>query len=244
VPAHRNHLGAACLNRGHALLAANDFVGAIASFQQAIAQLRELPLDENPAYRLNLAGAWTNLAHTELSTSPERARTHAETALDVVATVDRTHLMFADMSLRARRALVMAIGAMLKPETTTALVSDATDVIDDGLALAREWEKRGTSNLRPLALRLFRLGAQLYRLHQPQFLAEFLLENLDPEVAGAGFSGDAEFHAVADEALLTALADFQRPQIFIAGTPHSDRVVSIVSALRSAQQRLANFSSA
>src|SRR5262249_9738077 len=52
-----NHLGAAWLNRGHAQLLTGDFPAAAASFEHAIPLLQQLPLEANPAYRLNLAGA-------------------------------------------------------------------------------------------------------------------------------------------------------------------------------------------
>jgi tetratricopeptide (TPR) repeat protein len=239
---HRNHLGAAWLNRGHAALGTADVDAAIASFQEAITHLTELPLDENPAYRLNLAGAWANLAHTQLATDPSAAKEDAEMALHLVDSAESSVLAFADMSLRARRALAMAMGQVLAAsrneiELATDIASKASDVIDDGLALAREWERRGTSHLRPLALRLFRLGAHLYRVHQPQFVAEFVLENLDPAIP-APFSGDAEFLAVADEVLTGCLAELQRPRLLIAGSPNSARLLETAQSLRDAQQRL------
>jgi tetratricopeptide (TPR) repeat protein len=249
VAAHRNHLGAACLNRGHVLITTDDSPAAIASFERAIAHLAILPLDENPAYRLNLAGAWINLAHSKLRNSPSQARSDAQTALGLVGALAAVEMVFAEMSLRARRTAVTALGqllvaAELADRPTTALATEASDMIDEGLALARDWESRGTPHLRPLAVRLFRLGAQLYRIHQPHFLAEFLLENLDPAFAGATFAHDPGFRAVADEALLLALADLQRPQLLVAGTPESERVVATARDLRAAQQRIFDFSRA
>jgi tetratricopeptide (TPR) repeat protein len=249
TPLHRNHLGAALLNRGHAQLVAGDSSATIASFEQAIACLAELPLDDHPAYRLNLAGAWANLAHVELEASPGRARIDAQTALGLVAGGASTDLAFAEMSLRARRALVSALGKLLVAaevarEPITGLASEAGDAIDDGLALARQWEARGTDRLRPLALRLFRFGAHFYRVNQPHFLADFLLENIDPETGGAAFAQDPNFRATATEALQQALADLQRPQLLIAGSANAERILDTARSLRAAQQRLTELSSA
>ena len=48
------------------------------------------------------------------------------------------------------------------------------------MKLARHWEARGEGRFHDLAGELFRFGARVYQMHQPHFLSEFLLENLDP----------------------------------------------------------------
>ncbi|HEX2852390.1 MAG TPA: hypothetical protein VHO24_04060 [Opitutaceae bacterium] len=238
-PGFRHHLGAAWLNRGHALLLASD-ASSLASFEQAISHLEKLPLEADPHYRLNLAGAWTNLAHAALTGSPARAQAAALSALLILQPVERAHEAFATMSLRARRALIMALGEQLRAieaaqRATTGLLSEATDAVDDGLALAREFAPRATASFHALAARLFRLGAQLYGRHQPHFLGEFLLEQL----AAPAFAADAEFRAVAGDALVRALAELQRPQFFVAGTSNAAKVLSLAQTLRAAQQQLA-----
>lgn len=239
-PVIRNQLGAAWLNRGHALIEGGEAGSAAESFQQAIALLAALPIAENPHYRLNLAGAWTNFAHVLLTASPAGARAAARSALELLAEVERTHPAFAEMSLRARRALVMANGEALHRGTPefAMLAGEASDAIDEGLALARECERRGVSELRPLAARLFRLGTQIYRLHQPHFLAEFVLENLAPEAFGA----DAEFRSAADEALALTLAQLQRPQVLTVGDVASTRLLETARSIREAQQQLSSSS--
>lgn len=263
-PAFCHHLGAAWLNRGHALLVVQDLSGAAHAFEQSVALLQSLPLEADPYFRLNLAGAWTNLAHATFVTAPERALAAARAALAALDSADRSHEAFAAMSLRARRALVMAIGETLSrgtgsspavasgagrvspvdsnaPDhgrdaraTPVALASEATDAIEAGLALTREFEARGTVTLRPLAARLFRLGVQIYRVHQPHFLAEFILEIFSTPALAA----DPEFRATADAALAETLSDLQRPQLFVAGTPDSDRRREVAQSLRAAQDRL------
>lgn len=237
-PAFRNHLGAAWLNRGHALLLASDAAG-VASFEQAIAQLEKLPLGADPYYRLNLAGAWTNLAHATLNTAPERARNAALASLSILSPVERTHEAFAAMSLRARRALIMALGEQLRAaessqSLTTALLAEATDAVDDGLAIAREFAERSGPPFRDLVVRLFRLGAQLYGRHQPHFLGEFLLEHL----AAPAFASDVEFRTVAEAALAHAMVEVQRPQLLVVNTANATKTLDTARAIRAAQQQL------
>lgn len=253
-PALRNHLGAAWLNRGHAHIGAGDFDSAAGCFEHAIAELAQLPIATDPYFRLNLAGAHTNLAHATFESAPKRAAASARSALAVLAEVERAHEAFAGLSLRARRALVMALGVQLHhgtggvaptvsdshgrdiPAATRAsLVSEATDTIDDGLAIARDLETHGISHHRPLACRLFRLGVQLYGTHQPHFLGEFVLETL----AMPAFANDDEFRDIADAALAEALIDVQRPHTFMAGTPETEKRVATARSVREAQQQLA-----
>lgn len=238
-PLYRNHLGAAYLNRGHALLMTQNPEG-LTSFEEAIRQFEKLPLDKDPHFRLNLIGAWANLAHGSLGIEPLRAEAAAKAALTLLEGIERAHEAFAVMSLRARRALVMAIGEILRTNRQgerkpVDMISEATDAIDDGLALTRDLETQGAQQLRGLANRLFRLGAQIYGTHQPHFLGEFLVEQL----AFPGFAADADFRAVADQALAQAITILQRPQMLVAGQADTSRTLSTVQALRAAQQQLA-----
>jgi hypothetical protein len=61
-------------------------------------------------------------------------------------------------------------------------------LVDDGLALAHAWERRGVHRFRTLALDLFQFGALVYSRYQPQFLAEFVCENLDPSRTSEGYA--------------------------------------------------------
>lgn len=244
-PAFRNHLGAAWLNRGRALIGSGDLPRAVGSFEQAIGELGQLPLDDDISFRLNLAGAWTNVAHGTLESEPSRSAAAARTALRTIATVERTHDVFTMMSLRARRALVTALGRLLMVadaagQSVTALTEEATDMIEDGLALIREREDAAATAMRPLAARLFRLGAQLYRLHQPHFLAEYVLEVL----AAPAFRADSEFHAAAIEEVGLALEELRRPRLVTAADNDVERRLAAFQNLRAAQEHLSRLNSA
>lgn len=239
-PASRNHLGAVWLNRGHACAALGDVANGEASLQRAIGVLEGLPLDADVSYRLNLAGAWTNLAHLHHDTAPDRARDAARAAVSLVAGHERTHCEILALSLRARRALVIAIGRLLMQAEstggmTTALANEATDAIDEGLALVVGSEAEHARQVLPLGVRLLQMGAQLYRVHQPHFLAEFVIETLSHPV----FAAAPEARTIAREAIERGLEDMRRPQTIVAG-PQAQRLLETSASLRAAQARLAS----
>ncbi len=262
-PAAQNTCGAAWINRGHAFhrqSAPEALTAAVESHRSAIAVLQTLPLDPSEAttpeavfnHRLNLAGAWMNLANTLLD-SPALARRYpaareaATHALDLISRDDlpSQHPAAAEISLLARRARCDALGhlifAVSDPELARDLTEEAGDLIDDGLALVRQWEQRGLPHFRPLAARLYHFGAQLYRLRQPHFLAEFLLENLDPAQNPGTTPADPNLLAIADEAVATALQSLRAPRLIRADDPATQRQVETLRALQAAQLRLAEL---
>ena len=226
----RNHLGAAWLNRGHLQLIAADTAGAAAAFAEAIAWLERLPLESDPHFRLNLAGARVNLAHVLLATAPDAARASAQAALTALAGHERQHPLFAEIGLRARRAFVLSLG----PQADSDQIAAATDAIEEGLAVARDWDRLGVTGHRPLALRLFRLGAQLYHRHQPQFLAEFVLE----QVAAVPAEDDPGFRAEGAAAIDLALVELRRPRFVSLDDDDAPRLLETAAALRRALQHL------
>lgn len=237
--ARQNHLGAAWLNRGHALLVADD-PAAITSFENAIAILSSEPFPDDPFARRNLAGAHTNLAYVLLTSAPARAAESARAALSTIDGYEHRHLDFAAMSLRARRALVMALGALLVDADpagaqTAEFRAEASDAIEAGLALTLTLKRTDFQELRPLAERLFRLGVQLYSAHQPHFLGEFVLELM----AAPPFAEDALFRDIADTALDETLAHVRRPRLVLKGTPAAERLLRTAQSLRAAQEELA-----
>lgn len=239
-PLHRNQLGAAWLNRGHTHLSAGAMADAVASLERAAAILGTLPLDDEPHFRLNLAGTHVNLAHATIESDPRRACAEAARALSITAGVERTHPVFAAMDLRARRALVIALGERLRlgESDTTRLVGEATDAIDDGLALARHFAPAQAEELHALALRLFVLGAQLYALEQPHFLCEFLLENTDAEAGAGAFAGDEVFLAVALDTLNRLHEQLRRPRVLQVGDRATERVLALSREIAATTERL------
>jgi hypothetical protein len=246
----RNSLGAAWMNRGLALHqqgTAESVAAAVHSHGEAIAVLRSLPLDESPWYRRNLAAAYMNQANALLdSQSPDRlaaAGDAARAALTPIAREETVDPLAADLALKARRVLCDMLGQQLAVNETLGLsnaaaADEASDAIDASLTLVRHWEQQGVRNFRFIAARLFRFGANFYRLHQPHFLAEFLLENLDPQREPGAIDGEPEFYDIAVDALDRALAALRRHERFDTDSPESLRRFETWRDLKAAAARL------
>ena len=93
-------------------------------------------------------------------------------------------------------------------------------------------------HLRPLAHRFFRLGEQLYRIRQPRFLADFLLEQLDPERSEGALYQDPEMMAIAVQSLTDAIAHADNNCLLIADTPESEETLAIYADYQAALKRL------
>lgn len=203
-----NSLGAACMNHGqllHRVHGTARATEALASFDTAEAVLRPLPTTATPWPRRNLAGTLINRANLllDLGRHAEAAGIARETA-GLCTPFERDEILDADLALKARRALADAVGRLLVTPGADqdACAAEASDLVDDALALVRFWAARGVTAFQPLAERFFRYGAQLYRIHQPHFLAEFLAENL-PLASG-------EIRSIALEAIDQVLAGRDR----------------------------------
>jgi hypothetical protein len=243
----RNSLGAAWMNRGQALhrLGRDRLADAAASQRTAIAWLARIPREGNPAPTCNLAGAQVNLANVLLDLGGNHqlieARDIARAALVTLAPLEGRALVADDLSLRARRSLCDALGQLLAADAISAATQEAIaeeigDAIEDGLALSRRCEQQPQwGALREVTLRLFRIGARLYALHQPHFLGEFLLEHLDRPTR----FDPVDFHAAADEALDIADARLARGGLYFLGDVESERALETRSSLEHTRRRLA-----
>jgi tetratricopeptide (TPR) repeat protein len=240
VPAHdpswANSLGAGLMNYGQLLHRVHGLTraqAALAAFDEAVAVLRPLAAGENPWPRRNLAGAQLNRANLllDLRRYAEAAAT-ARDALDLSRPTENSALVDADLALKARRALGDALGQLLVASGAeqNALASEASDVVDEALALTRHWAAGGESAFRELSLRFLRYGASLYRIHQPQFLAEFLGEN--QPLAG-------ESRAIALEAIDAALADRPPGAYLTIGDPATERHLQTRRELETLRAQLA-----
>lgn len=247
---YRNSLGAAWMNRGHAHLLIGEpaaLAEAARSQREALDLLRTLPLDADRSYGINLAAASLNLANILLALGePSRALDAAHQATLAAIPGEDSDPNFADVSLKARRASCEALGHLIargstQNEPIEAFADEASDVVDDALALARRWEARGLPVFRPIAARLFRFGAQLYAAHLPDFLAEFVLEHLDPARSAGAMPGTQEFYLAAAEAISRARADLETRRTVFIDSPETTRLLERLRDLRAAEQRLAEL---
>ena len=121
------------------------------------------------------------------------------------------------------------------------MAGEASDIVDEGLTLVRLWEQRGITQLRPLAARLFRFGARLYRIRQPHFLPEYLLENLDVTCAPDAMPQIEEIHVIAAETQADADRDLRRTQHLTLYDPASMRQLETWRDLLAVAPRLAEL---
>jgi hypothetical protein len=245
-----NHLGAAWLNRGHALQRFADparLAEALRSFRTAVALLRPIALARaEPSAPANLAGALINLADTLVASDEAdrlaSARLAAREAVALAAPVENAEPLWTELGLMARRVHAIALGGLLVGAFAPELVGEASDTIESGLALVRRWDAGENHPLQPFAQRFFRFGAELYRRHQPHFLAEFVLETLAAPDTPPAWVADREMQRIAHDAIAGALTDLNAPRLMIAGDPLTERTLATHRALTTAQALLRSLS--
>jgi hypothetical protein len=205
--AHHNR-GLALLGLGHAF---SDL--AITAFSDAISVLDHQQSAGIPDRQHLLAAAWMNLARARAADPLDRsrrnvslARTAAERAIAMVKDLEAGAADAAEVGLKARHLLcqILARSLSTKPEDDRTIpddVHEASDVADEGLVLARHWEQRGVDRFRAIACDLFRFGGRVYARYQPQFLQEFVRDNMDPQRSSPAYVSCAEMRAAAEQFL-------------------------------------------
>lgn len=234
-------LALAWANRG---LVAEDHDASRRCFDECI---NLLPTPQNPQQLLTLCNALLNRGRHSLQVIDDTNATAADArrVLDLLVPHERNHPAPAEIALQARHLLAHALCAWLDdnrkgPGLADDWIADATDTVEDALALERHWEQQGLEGLRPLACDLFQLGLHVYRVCQPHFFAEFLLESMDPEISpGAPFT-DPRFQAAAARALRQTVNEVgQRAAAATLEPGQLEKQKKILADLRHADERLA-----
>ncbi len=251
-PADTNMIGAAYMNRGltaHRLGEPAAIEAALGDFHRALELLQSLPLDDNPWFRINRAAAGMNLANALLSRSSSlqdflNARSLAQMSIVIVASLETSRLDAAEIGLKSRRAFCDATGQILPRAgalgfSERALATEATDVVEAGLAVARHWRAQGQYNPE-VTTRLFHFGAQVYRRHQPHFLAEYIEENLSlaPDLAQPVNGQATLWHQIALDVIVAAQSDLRQSGYYIAGEPDSERRLATAQELQALERSL------
>ena len=183
---------------------------AAASFSDALEVLDEEyshGIEDRPYV---CAVVWLNFANLHAMQASDEAhataRDAAMRALQSVAGLETTNPNAAAAGLQARHVLCRVCAHSLSQAEDDADmpedVHEATDAVDDGLELVRIWEQQGMPYFRPFALDLFRFGARVYARYQPQFLDEFIEENMTPATSSADYVTSQEMVMAAHEARL------------------------------------------
>ena len=205
-PPFRKRMAIAWINRGVTLVAqGNNFTDAARSFRQSISLLEHAQAEVIPERDQLLGCASMNVANSLLRLAQPKlieARDSAKAALKYLAAVENIDPVSAEAGLNARHVFCQAIVRISVEESytessTKASLIEAMDAVDDGLKLAREWERRDVTRFRTLASELFAFGVRAYQMCQPQFLGEFISESLDPQISpGANVSGQMYVEAL------------------------------------------------
>ena len=243
-------LAIAWLNRGIALEAQGSepaLAEAARSFQTAVNVLARADRVGDASHDLVLASAWTNLGNTFLraagTESAAQAADVAARALSLLAETEAKELAAAEAGLKARHILCQALIALLaEPSRDDPLemdfISRITDTAEDALQLAQHWEKAGEPRFRLLATQFFHLSALVYERHQPHFLAEFLLDHLDPEHATCWPPLDESWFAIGRESLSRVRRGFAKRDFAWLATPEGIRQLQTLKELNAAEARL------
>lgn len=212
-PLYPRRLAIGCQNRGLALQVRGldgDAAAAAAAFADAIAVLEQEHSAAIPDRDYLRTVVWLNLANLRAADmTPDaivQARDAAARALGYVGAAETEDVHAAAAGLRARHVLCRLCAHRLTQADDAAEmpedVHEATDAVDEGLALVRSWEQRGVDVFRGVAFDLLRFGARVYARYQPQFLDEFIAENTDPALASEGYVGDSDMRLAVHEAQL------------------------------------------
>jgi tetratricopeptide (TPR) repeat protein len=242
-PATLQRLALACANRG---LVATDHDEARRCFDECIALL---PSPENPPQLVTLCNALLNRGRHALQVVGDTECTAADArrVLELVTPHERNHPSPAELGLQARHLLSHALLAWLDesrqgPGLAEDWMSDATDAVEEGLAVERHWEQQGFDGLRPLACELFQVGLHIYRVCQPHFFADFLVESMDPEMSPGAPFVDPNFQAAAARALRQTVNETaQRAASATLDPQQVEKQQRILLTLRKADHRLAEL---
>ncbi|HEY5892834.1 MAG TPA: hypothetical protein VIT91_06340 [Chthoniobacterales bacterium] len=234
-------------------------VEGLRSFDIALEELRYLPPGEHPLFRRRHAIAWTNRGRTLLEISTPQSLVEAvrsfDRALKLVEPGDAEHQAIiwmnrANALLRtgpshgeeaadsARQSIALAENRCTAFQARFVLcqalsihaadrkpIEEIGDIIDEAMELAR-----GEGVTFPLVVDFFRFGCRFYEACQPQFLAEFVLENVDPE--------SPDMIRAAEEAIHRGIHSIRSNFRFV-GTPEHELVLDRLQDLRLAAEKLA-----
>lgn len=202
------HLAMAHQNRALALHLGGDASGAAAALSDALAVLHNDDASGIDDLAYLRAVVWLNLANLHAADpaveSRNEARTAAAAALALIAATEESDFQSAAVGLQARhvfcRVCADTLAESSEDDDMPEDVHDATDVVDAGLALVHSWERRGVEAFRTVAFDLFRFGVRVYARYQPQFLDEFIAENVDPAQSSAGYVDSPDMTMAVHEA--------------------------------------------
>lgn len=249
-PRLRSDLAVACLNRSQLFLTPGQGFSAAEAArlqERALSLLESLPDKDTAPWRHRLASARLNYAQAltgaENAALQAQAAAVAQEALTQMEPDQREGPPSAEVALKARQVLCNLLGLRLgtpvgQDEALSADVSTASDLVDEALELIRHWEQKGQRAFRPLAGWFLQFGGHLLRVHQPHFLAEFLLENLDPSRAPGAIGDQPQLLRLGGELLARSRQELLQGGFGDVGSEEGQRIAATLEELRVAEARL------
>lgn len=248
---YRGRLVLAWMNRAVALRAQaapdamNDALVSLTRAQETLAAGRHAPdLSLRASICLNLAALLLELP----SPRPLDAMHEAESLQQMCLATETTEVLAAELGLKARHVFCRAVAVLLETPPVDTTHADewilrATDKVDEAMHLIAHWEKQGAPEvLVMLRNELFRFGCHMYLAWQPHFLAEFLLDVLDPERGSPLHSGADDLYQGAQEMLELAAAELRRRGPLDLGLKGMDRLLGVLESLKEASERIQELS--
>jgi hypothetical protein len=246
-PLHRRTLALACLKSGESLMQRCLEQGeakqaeAIELNRQAVALLRpdaEAGIDES---RHLLAVGLCQLSRARLMLERQGSADGLKDARDCLVWLADTELSSPgtlQLGLTARISAACHLEASSQDEDR---FLELTDIAEEALAVAASGRRRfGTDAVDPALLGdLIRLGGDAYVIASPDFLADFILDWLDPERSEASLSGVAAAREAALEVLAQGIARIRRAGFTEMGSEEYARKEKRLVAWQDCRERLA-----
>jgi hypothetical protein len=247
---YRGRMALAWMNRSLALRAqgsAESLMAALLSLDHGKTVIEESLIAKLPVNSALLPTLLINRAALLLEVSPPRvmeAMKVAEEALVLCQPTEHLNLQAAEIGLKARHVFCRAVALLLETPPVDIRRADdwimeATDKVDEAMLLTARWESQdAAAPFHALRLELFRYGCNLLLAYQPHFLAEFLLDVLDPEQGSILLAKADDLYQAGLEALDLAAKELRRRGPLDFGLHGLDRMIEILESLSQAAERI------
>lgn len=218
---------------------------ALRSLDNARTLLEAHATPERQVDFLTLATLAMNRAALLIEAAPPRmleAMDATAEAAFLAQPLEKTDLLGAEVALKSRHVYCHAVAMLLESPPVDARRADgwimqATEWVEEAMGLTAWWERKGHA-FKELRLELFHYGCRIYLAYQPHFMAEFLLDVLDPERGSALHACAEDLHAAGLDALAMAAEVLKRRGPLDFGLQGMDRLLEVIGDLNLAAQRI------
>jgi hypothetical protein len=196
------------------------------------------------------ASIMINRAALQLEFTPPNALEclqEADALIELCSPDEDKQPMAAELGLKARHLFCRAVDTLLQggpvdPTQADEWVMRTTDRIEEALQVAARWrEQNQTPSFEMLQVEFFRFGCHLYLVSQPHFLAEFVLDVLDPDRASPMHADSKELRKAGQDMLARATQALKQRGPATFGAQRMDRLIEIIRALEAAEERVQNL---